>query len=391
VLFAVGSLAGGGSERQVVALLKHLDRARFEPLLYLVTRGGELLGDVPPDVPIFAGSDAGAVPKLYWPGRRFRLQSRHLRGVLTAQRVDVVYDRTYFMTLIAGEATRRLAIPRISAVVSNPERDVARTAQRFVWLKRRLLRRCYRRAFRVVANSEELRRLTIRCYGLPESQVAVIPNLLDLDEIDRLAAAEPPPWPSDRFHIVTAGRLQPEKGQRDLVAAVAELVQRRNLSAIHLHILGTGPLESELRDMIAQRGLAGHVSLHGYVDNPFAYFRRAELFCLPSLYEGLPNALIEAMACGTPVLAADCPTGPRELLAGGKYGTLVPPGDSAALANAIADAVARRAEWLARVEPARQSVAERFSPAAAVRPLEELFLAACGKTIPLTLPTKLIE
>lgn len=378
VLFAVGSLAGGGSERQVVALLRHLDRSRFAPLLYLVDRAGELLSEVPPDVPVFAFSDRRDVPKVYWPGRLFRLQVRDLRRVLVEQAVDVVYDRTYFMTLIAGAATRRLKVPRISAVVCDPKRDVEQTARRFVRLKRRLLRGAYRRAFRVVANSEELRRLTTAYHRLPESHVVAIPNLLDLAEIDRRAAAPGPDWPAEEFHVVTAGRLHPQKGHRVLLEAVADVVHRRKKRQLRLHVLGQGPLENELQQMRVQLALDEYVQMHGFVENPYPYYRRADLFCLPSLYEGMPNALIEAMACRVPVLAADCPTGPGELLAGGRYGTLVPAGDAAALADALAEACERPAEWLGRVEAARSFVAARFSPDSAVRPLEELFLSARG-------------
>ena len=119
----------------------------------------------------------------------------------------------------------------------------------------------------------------------------------------------------------------------------------RGLRQLHLRILGTGPLETDLQSYIARQGLEQHVTLAGFRANPLPYFRQADLFCLSSLYEGMPNALVEAMLCRVPVLATDCPSGPREILQDGRYGRLVSPADTRALADAIEDAVLHPEEW----------------------------------------------
>ena len=90
----------------------------------------------------------------------------------------------------------------------------------------------------------------------------------------------------------------------------------------------------ELEALIAALGLQEDVSLPGFVDNPFAYMAQADLFVLSSAWEGLPGVLIQAMACGCPVVSTDCPSGPREILEGGRYGPLVPVGDAQGLADA---------------------------------------------------------
>ena len=113
VLLAVGSLHGGGSERQTVQILQHLDRSRFEPVLYLITRGGELLGDVPDDVPVYAFHDRTPLPRLNWPGRIHRAEIRDLARVLREERIDVIYDRTWHMTLITAAAARRYPVRRM--------------------------------------------------------------------------------------------------------------------------------------------------------------------------------------------------------------------------------------------------------------------------------------
>ena len=115
--------------------------------------------------------------------------------------------------------------------------------------------------------------------------------------------------------------------------------------------------------------------------NPLPLIRQADLFCLPSLFEGMPNALLEAMACRTPVLAADCPTGPREILDGGRFGCLVPPADPAALADAIEDAMLNHGRWRERVEAARRHVEEQYGPEQSLALLESLFQEAVASRL----------
>jgi glycosyltransferase involved in cell wall biosynthesis len=137
--------------------------------------------------------------------------------------------------------------------------------------------------------------------------------------------------------LVAAGRLAPWKGFADLIHAM-KLLQGR--SKARLVILGDGPLRIELQDSITRLGLNDSVMLQGYVDNPLKFYRHADAFVLSSLVEGLPNVLVEAMLCGCTPVATDCPTGPREVLGGGKYGYLVPVRNPEAMAEAILKALA---------------------------------------------------
>jgi glycosyltransferase involved in cell wall biosynthesis len=381
VLFAIGSLHGGGSERQTVQILRHLDRARFSPVLYLVTRGGELLSEVPDDVPVYAFHDRHPLPRLNWPGRIHRAEIRDLTHVIRDERIDVVYDRTWHMTLITAAAARRQPVRRVSTVVTNPRLDFERNAPRFAWVKTRMLHRAYREADRVVAVSDGVRAAVAAYHGLPLERVTTIYNFVDLERIDQLAASALPagePAPAGRFTIVAAGRLSEEKGFQHLLAAVDELVNRRKRAKLLVWLLGTGPLEQEFQGFVRQRGLTGHVRLEGFQPNPYTFFRVADLFCLPSVYEGMPNALVEAMACRVPVLATDCESGPREILAGGEYGRLVTAGDALALADAIEEAIDRPADGGNRVERARRRVEEEFSLSAGIRRIEDLLTSVCS-------------
>jgi len=370
VLCAIGSMDGGGSERQMVGILRHLDRARFVPVLYLISRQGELLDEVPDDVPVYAFWERHASPCCNFPGRIHRMQSRDMAGVLAAERIDVVYDRTFSMTLVAAAATRRRRTGRISTIVSNPRYDVERTAERYIRIKRHMLRRAYREADRVLTVSEGIRQAAIEYYRLESGQVTTAYNFLDLERLRRLADEPCEPLADDRFHLVTAGRLQEEKGYSHLLGAVDELVHRRGCGQLMLHVLGRGRLEAQFRSFVRTHELESHVRLHGFVANPYSIFKRCQLYCLTSLYEGMPNVVLEAMACDLPVLATDCEAGPREILADGRFGTLVPPGDTWALADAIYDSVTHYDAWRERVGPARQHVEQNFSTAAGISRLE---------------------
>ncbi len=136
--------------------------------------------------------------------------------------------------------------------------------------------------------------------------------------------------------VVAAGTLAPWKGFDDLIHAIG-IVRRTRM--VRLVILGEGPLRGMLEALIAAEGLSDCVRLPGRVDNPLKYFARADVFALSSHVEGLPNVLVEALLCGCTPVSTDCPTGPREVLHGGRYGYLVPVRDAAALAEGIARAV----------------------------------------------------
>jgi glycosyltransferase involved in cell wall biosynthesis len=376
ILFAIGEMSGGGSQRQLIGILQRLDRSRFQPSLYLVSPGGELLPEVPADVQVVVFRDRWKQPWWSYPGQAHRARVSDLAAVLREQKIDVVYDRTYHMTLIAAPAARQAGVKRVSVIVTDPERDFAGNVERFRFLKGRLLRRAYQTADRVVAVSEGIHRAAIEYYGLLPEKVLTIYNFFDIERIDRLMAE---PLPTDeaasragRFEIVAAGRLHPQKGFLYMLEAIRELVQQRGRKHVHLRILGTGPQEAELKSFIAQHQLQAHVTLVGFRQNPLPYFRQANLFCLSSLYEGMPNALVEAMLCCVPVLSTDCPSGPREILSGGRLGRLVPPADSQALADAIEDALLHPDEWQSRVSAARAHIEQTFSPNEGIRRVEEL-------------------
>lgn len=183
-------------------------------------------------------------------------------------------------------------------------------------------------------------------------------NIVD-DPANRARMLEPldDPWFAQGAPpvIVAAGSLEPWKGFDDLIEAFALLARARG--DVRLMILGEGSQRPVLEALVSRHALMDRVRLPGRKANPLPYFRRAGLFALSSRVEGMPNVLVEAMLCGCTPVATNCPTGPAELLQGGRYGYLAKPGDPGSIAQALMQGLTRpiAPDVLARaVEPFEQ-------------------------------------
>ncbi len=171
----------------------------------------------------------------------------------------------------------------------------------------------------------------------PERFQVIYNPIVTADMLERAAEPVDHPWfAEDQPVFVAAGRLRPQKDFPMLIRAFAQMRSRHQA---RLLILGEGPDREPLQALIDELGLSDDVELHGYTSNPYAFFARATAFVLSSRWEGLPTVLIEALACGAPVIATDCPSGPQEILADGRFGRLVPVGDERTMAEALATAV----------------------------------------------------
>ena len=204
-----------------------------------------------------------------------------------------------------------------------------------LWLRRIPIRLLYPRIDRIVAVSEGVRQDTVAVAGIPPARIEVVHNPVITPRLLQLAqAASPHPWlgVAQTPLILAAGRLTLQKDFTTLIRAFARLREDRPCRLI---ILGEGRQEAKLRTLAGDLGVGDMVGFPGFTDNPYAYMARADLFVLSSRWEGSPNVLTEAMALGTPVVATDCPSGPGEILAGGRHGPLVPVGDVEALAREI--------------------------------------------------------
>ncbi|MBK5932094.1 glycosyl transferase [Halochromatium salexigens] len=213
------------------------------------------------------------------------------------------------------------------------------------WLRLLPIRLLYPGIERIIAVSGGVAEDSARITRRSRSQIRVIRNPVITPALADLAAAPcPHPWLDERASIPTligAGRLQRQKDFPTLLRAFRLVRRQRDCRLI---ILGEGrgrsALESLAQSLDLRLGADGDLELPGFQSNPYCWLARADLFVLSSAWEGSPNVLTEALALGIPAVATDCPSGPRELLADGRFGALVPVGDSEALAAAILQTLA---------------------------------------------------
>ncbi len=203
------------------------------------------------------------------------------------------------------------------------------------YLMLRLVRCFYPWADAVAAVSHGVADDLAQAAAIPRQQIQVIYNPIVTPDLRR--KAQQPlehPWfaPGEPPVLLAIGRLAPQKDYPTMIKAFAHV---RNTRPVRLIILGEGTERSSIEALVKRLGLEASVNLPGFVANPYTYLSRASVFVLSSRWEGLPTVLVEALHCGAPVVATDCPSGPREILAGGQYGQLVPIGDVVALAQAI--------------------------------------------------------
>ncbi len=259
-----------------------------------------------------------------------------------APRVISFTDKMNVLTLLAcRDAPRHVVI----AERSDPRHQSLGPV--WEWLRRRTYPRCGV----WVVQTQSVARYASRL--VPSRPVVVIPNA-----VAPPAAAVPPPE-RRRSRIVGVGRLSPEKGFDLLIRAFARLSPW--YPEWTLQILGEGPQRRVLEQLADSLGVRNRVQLAGWTDGPQAALLQASAFVLPSRYEGFPNALLEAMACGLPCVASDCESGPAEIIRDGVDGLLVPPEDVDALAEALRQLVSDQAHR-ARLGRRAEEVVSRFSP-----------------------------
>jgi glycosyltransferase involved in cell wall biosynthesis len=193
----------------------------------------------------------------------------------------------------------------------------------------------YRFADAVIAVSDGVRHDCSKFLGHQKRKCRTIPNPVNTKRI--LQLGEEPlddPWfaPEAPPVVLSIGRLEKQK---DFITLIEAFAEARNHVEARLLILGEGSERQILAERIRKLGLTDHVLMPGFVTNPFPYLKHAAVFALSSEWEGLPTVLIEALAHGVPIVSTDCPSGPSEILASGKYGILVPTRDPKSLATGI--------------------------------------------------------
>ena len=316
ISFVLPSMSGGGAERVTASLVNGAARRGHSVDLLLMRREGPNLARVDPAVRIV---DLGA--------QRIRNVVGPLFRYLRRERPEALQVSMWPLT-IAAIVAAKLARSGTKVITTDHitlSQEYGGSPPRIALLKAST-RLFYPWADLRIAVS---RGSATDLSRLSRSRVDTIYNPIPPITDGSVAKGE---WPEGKRKILAAGRLIEQKNHLLLLNAVRQIDPELEVCLV---IMGEGEMRPALQDRIVELGLERRVRLPGYVDDPAPYYRSADVFVLSSDYEGFGNVIVEAMSAGLPVVSTDCPDGPREILANGKFGTLVPCGDSKALAGAI--------------------------------------------------------
>jgi len=360
VMCVLPDLAVGGAQRTMVNLVNAFPDHGIDPSLVVTcARGPAEAWLARRDV--LTSLDSGQVHRAWRP----------LRREIRRQKPDLVFSTMVDINILSAFAMSGYRAPPLVVRETNSHRARGGLGR----IRPALVRWAYRRAARVVALSDGVGEELIADYGLDPARVVTIHNPVDLEAFSpagRERHAGGPPT------VLAVGRLQRQKGFDFLIDAFARL----RTSSARLVLVGDGPDRAALEEQVRWLGLGDRVTFAGYASNPAEWMAKADLFVLSSRWEGFGHVIVEAMAAGAPVVAVDCPHGPRDIIASGENGVLVPAGDSVAdrLAAAI-DGLLEDPDAAARLAERARHDAERFRPNRIAAQYADLFrrtLAECA-------------
>jgi len=341
--FFIQDLREGGAERNVARLLSGIVARGVPTDLVVIKKEGTFFSELDPRVNV-----------VELPQRRTLTSIIGLKRYID-ERQPVALISSLTHTNVAAVLANMLARKRTRLIVVERNEYTRNRMLKhgLVRLSYGLVPLLYRRADVVGAVSTGVRDDIATVVGVPASRVALLHNPVSTDRLPTLAA-EPVdhPWlcPGEPPVILGVGRLTEQKNFDLLLRAFAIAHRAR---PVRLIILGDGELRPALEARARELGIENDVALPGFDQNPFRFMSRAGAYVLSSDWEGLPTALIEAMACGTPVVATECVGGPREILKDGALGPIVPLGDETALANAILRTLKHPGDPAARIARAQ--------------------------------------
>mgnify|MGYP001312576641 CR=1 FL=1 len=326
----LASLRGGGAERVMLNVSSGLATKGYPIDLVLVEAVGDYLTEVPPNIRVIDLHSNRSVRSL---PRLIRYLHRDQPPILISSLPHIS------LVALAAKMLAR-SNTRIIVVEHN---TLSQSVRNSVSLKGRILpflmRYCYRQSERIVAVSKGVANDLSTLIKHPINTIDVIYNpVVTPDILEHSYVPLAHPWfiEGEPPVILGIGRLTRAKGFSLLIRAFAKA---RNNQSARLMILGEGHERPSLEHLIRELDLEHDVALPGFVPNPYNFLKASRLFVLSSFWEGLPTVLIEALACGTPVISTDCPSGPREILQDGRWGTLVPVDNESALSAAIIESL----------------------------------------------------
>lgn len=380
LIVAISSYEIGGVSSIAKNLLDSLDRKKFQ-IVFMAEMVQEGHYPIPDDVRVV---DLKLHPKKRIIGKIFNLAShiRNFRRAVVMEKPDLILSLSYnlscYLLLIPiSKLKRRVLVGEFSEnfFVRPLQHSIRQILFRAVY--KLMMHFSYRHAERIIVVSKSLGRQIRRSFNIPEEKIKVIPTPVNLARIRDSMGEEVLDYEfsKDYIHVSFLSRLSPEKGIEYLLLAFSKL--KRDIRS-RLIIIGEGRSRQELEEMAVSLGIQDDVIFLGYKDNPFKYLARSDMFVLPSLYEGLPNVILESHACGVPVIATRCVGGIDEIIDDGKSGLLVDPADEDSLYRAM-QKLAQDKELRGRLIEGGKRQINSYDLPEKLKDYEEVFLQTTNK------------
>lgn len=333
LLFIINAMGGGGAERAASTLLGS-PRFREELDIDLVLLEKKIKYEIPADIPLHFATNLDESANKVEKALSLKKMVDEVRKIKEKMKPDVSISfltRANIINIMTRTGSEKILISERN----NPRRTYSGSSFTRLF-HRNLIGHFYPKADGITAVSDGVRDSLASYIGIDKSKIRTIHNPYDIDGIREATRLEMEDDMKRFFGefpvIITTGRLIPQKGQDVLLEALPEILGKHT---VNLVIIGTGDLEESLKQKAHELGINERVYFAGWRENPFRWESKASVFVLPSRWEGFPNALVEAMACGVPVVASHCESGPGEILLNNEYGLLAKTGDSKDLAEKI--------------------------------------------------------
>ncbi|WP_051258410.1 glycosyltransferase [Atopococcus tabaci] len=350
----VPSMAGGGAEKVVVNLLRNIDKEAFDVHLVLVRAEGPYMDLVP---------DSISMTDLNAPRVRYALTK--LIKTLNSIQPELIFSTLdeLNLALVLVKPFLKQSPKLIVREANTPSKTLSTLSSLDKTITQFLYRRFYPKADLIIAQCDAMKQDIIRTYNLPSEKITYIYNPLDIHDIRNKALKENP-YDTRNINLLAVGRLSYQKGFDVLLRAFKHVLQEE--PSARLTLLGEGELLEDLSQLAVDLQIDKQVDFSGFKKNPYPYYFHADTYVLSSRWEGFPNSLLEALACGTKVVATDCQSGPREILLNNDYGLLVEEENPEALAAGILESI--------RGENKSSNRADRYHIDSIMTEYEEVFL-----------------
>ncbi|MDI6812496.1 MAG: glycosyltransferase [Deltaproteobacteria bacterium] len=376
ILFIISALKGGGAERIMLTLINNINRGQFKPLLVLFDDNiSAYKEDIPDYLPIRVLKKDNRLDN-------FRL-IKSLSQLIQHEKPCVAYSLLNYTNVITILSNQKAGanIPVILSQHTFIEKELQESRQSFLKkiFDKNIIRYTYSKATLIHCVSKGLKINLVKDFNIPPEKIRVIYNSLDLKRIISLAKEEVEhPWFQEDVPILLAcGRLQVEKNYPLLFRSLRHV---QKTIPVRLVILGEGQEREGLENYAKDLGIVNNVDFLGFQKNPFKFMARGMALVLSSSWEAFGMVIIEAMACGLPVISTRCPFGPEEIINHGVNGLLVPVEDEHKLAEAIL-ALLKEEELRKKLAEGGQRRAQDFDVVKLIPQFEEMLLNLCQSPV----------